>query len=413
MTECRTPVRVGRVTSSELDAADPLSSYRDRFVGAGTDLVYFDGNSLGRPLQVTGERLAQFVTGEWGTRLIRGWDEAWMDLPLTLGDALGRVALGAGPGQVTFGDSTTVLLYKAMRAAVAARPGRTELVLDRDNFPTDRYLAAGIAQECGLTLRWIDVDTAAGVRPDQVAGVVGEQTALVVLSHVAYRSAWLADAATITGLAHDAGALVLWDLSHSGGSVAVELDAWEVDLAVGCTYKYLNGGPGAPAYLYAARRHLATLEQPIQGWLGARDPFLMGPDYAPAEGIRRFQSGTPPVLSMLPVRDMLEVVEEAGIEAVRAKSVALTEYAVRLADELLSTLGVEVASPRDPALRGGHVTLRHPAMQQVTVRLWERDVIPDYRDPGGLRIGLSPLSTSFAEVEAGMTAVREELSRVC
>jgi kynureninase len=400
------------VTAAALDAADPLASYRDRFVGADTDLVYFDGNSLGRPLRVTGDRLAAFVSDEWGGRLIRGWDEEWFDLPLTLGDRLGRVALGAAPGQVTIGDSTTVLLYKAMRAAVAARPGRTELVLDRDNFPTDRYLAAGLAEECGLTLRWIDVDTAEGVHPEQVAAVVGEQTALVVLSHVAYRSAWLADAATITSLAHDAGALVLWDLSHSGGSVEVELDTWNVDLAVGCTYKYLNGGPGSPAYLYAARRHLATMEQPIQGWIGARDPFLMGPDYAPAEGVRRFQSGTPPVLSMLPVRDMLEVLEQAGIAAVREKSVALTQYAVQLADELLSTLGVEVASPRDPALRGGHVTLRHPSMEAVTARLWRRDVIPDYRDPGGLRIGLSPLSTSFAEVERGMTAVREELSQV-
>ncbi len=400
------------MTAAELDAADPLSSYRDRFVGADTDLVYFDGNSLGRPLKVTGERLVAFVDGAWGGRLIRGWDEGWMDLPLSLGDTLGRVLLGAGPGQVTLGDSTTVLLYKAMRAAVAARPGRTELVIDRDNFPTDRYVAAGIAEECGLTLRWIDVDTSAGVRPEQVAAVVGEQTALVVLSHVAYRSAWLADAATITGLAHDAGALVLWDLSHSGGSVPVHLDDWQVDLAVGCTYKYLNGGPGAPAYLYAAQRHLTRLEQPIQGWLGARDPFLMGPTYAPADGVRRFQSGTPPVLSMLPVRDMVEVLEEAGIEAVREKSVALTEYAVRLADELLADLGVEVASPRDPALRGGHVTLRHPAMAAATERLWKREVIPDYREPGGLRIGLSPLSTSFAEVEAGMRAVRETLAEV-
>ena len=400
------------MTAADLDAADPLAAYRDRFVGADTDLVYFDGNSLGRPLRVTGDRLAAFVSDEWGGRLIRGWDEGWFDLPLTVGDRLGRVALGAAPGQVTIGDSTTVLLYKAMRAAVAARPGRTELVLDRDNFPTDRYLAAGLAEECGLTLRWIDVDTAEGVRPEQVAAVVGEQTALVVLSHVAYRSAWLADAATITSLAHDAGALVLWDLSHSGGSVEVELDAWNVDLAVGCTYKYLNGGPGSPAYLYAARRHLATMEQPIQGWIGARDPFLMGPDYAPADGVRRFQSGTPPVLSMLPVSDMLEVLEEAGIAAVREKSVALTQYAVQLADELLSTLGVEVASPRDPALRGGHVTLRHPSMEAVTARLWQRDVIPDYRDPGGLRIGLSPLSTSFAEVQRGMTAVREELAQV-
>jgi kynureninase len=393
----------------ELDAADPLSAYRDRFVGAASDLVYFDGNSLGRPLRATAQTLADFVEREWGGRLIRGWDESWFDLPLTVGDDLGRVVLGAAPGQVTIGDSTTVLLYKAMWAAVTARPGRTEIVLDRDNFPTDRYVAAGIAQECGLTLRWIDVDTATGATVEQVAEAVGEQTALVVLSHVAYRSAWLADGPAITAAAHGAGALMLWDLSHSGGSVPVELDAWGADLAVGCTYKYLNGGPGSPAYVYVAQRHLDTFIQPIQGWIGATDPFLMGPTYAPAAGVRRFQSGTPPVLAMVPLRDMLALLEDVGMDAVRAKSIGLTTFAIELADELLVPLGAEVTTPRDPDRRGGHVTVRHPAMEEVTARLWERDVIPDYRDPGGLRIGLSPLSTSYAEVAAGIEAVRDLL----
>ena len=289
-----------------LDAADPLAAYRDRFVGAETPLVYFDGNSLGRPLQVTGPRLAEFVEQEWGGRLIRGWDERWFDLPRTLGDELGRVCLGAAPGQVAIGDSTTVLLYKLMRAAVAARPGRTEIVLDRDQFPTDRYVAAGVAAECGLTLRWIEVDTSAGVTADQLAEVVGPQTALVVLNHVAYRSAWLADVPELTRIAHDAGALVLWDLCHSAGVVPVELDAWGVDLAVGCTYKYLNGGPGSPAFLYVAARLLEELTQPIQGWMGAEDPFLMGPSYVPATGIRRFLSGTPAIVGMLALQDMVD-----------------------------------------------------------------------------------------------------------
>ena len=279
-----------------LDAADPLAAYRDRFVGAETPLVYFDGNSLGRPLKVTGPRLAEFVEHEWGGRLIRGWDERWFDLPRTLGDRLGEVCLGAAPGQVAIGDSTTVLLYKLMRAAVAARPGRTEIVLDRDQFPTDRYVAAGVAAETGLTLRWIEVDTTAGVTAEQLAEVVGPQTALVVLNHVAYRSAWLADVPELTRIAHDAGALVLWDLCHSAGVVPVELDAWEVDLAVGCTYKYLNGGPGSPAFLYVASRWQEELTQPIQGWMGADDPFLMGPSYVPATGIRRFLSGTPAIV---------------------------------------------------------------------------------------------------------------------
>ena len=394
-----------------LDAADPLAGHKDRFVGAETDLVYFDGNSLGRPLRATEQSLGRFVTGPWGERLIRGWDEEWFELPLTLGDELGRVALGAAAGQVAVGDSTTVLLYKAMRAAVAARPGRTEIVLHRDEFPTDRYVADGVARECGLTLRWIETDPTTGVTPARVAEVVTERTALVSLSHVAYRSAWLADAAAITGIAQDAGALVLWDLSHSGGSVPVELDAWGADLAVGCTYKYLNGGPGSPAYVYVAARHHDELVQPIQGWMGATDPFLMGPTYTPVAGVRRFLSGTPPVLGMLPLRDMLALVAEVGIDAIREKSTALTSYAVALADEQLAPLGVEVASPRDPARRGGHVTLRHPAMREVVAALWRRDVVPDYRDPGGLRIGLSPLSTSFAEVGAGLDAVADELRR--
>jgi kynureninase len=395
---------------ARLDARDPLAGHRERFVGAEAPLVYFDGNSLGRPLKVTGPRLAGFVEEQWGGRLIRGWDEVWMGLPLSIGDELGRVALGARPGQVAVGDSTTVLLYKLMRAAVAARPGRTEIVLDRDQFPTDRYVAAGVAEECGLTLRWIDVDPAAGVTADRLAAVVGPETALVVLNHVAYRSAYLADLPALTRIAQDAGALALWDLCHSAGVVPTGLDEAGVDLAVGCTYKYLNGGPGSPAFLYVAERLQDELTQPIQGWMGATDPFLMGPAYVPAPGVRRFLSGTPAILGMLALEDMLALVAEAGLDAIRAKSVALTAYAVDLADELLAPLGVELASPRDPALRGSHVTLNHPLMREVTAALWERDVIPDYRDPHGLRVGLSPLSTSFTEVRAGLESVREVLS---
>jgi kynureninase len=389
---------------------DPLASYRDRFVGADTDLVYFDGNSLGRPLLVTADRLRDFVLEEWGGRLIRGWDERWFDLPLTLGDEIGRVCLGAAPGQVAVADSTTVLIYKLMRAAVAARPGRTEIVIDRDNFPTDRYVADGVARECGLTLRWVEVDTTAGLTPELVADAVSERTALVVASHVAYRSAWLADMAAITRVAHDAGALVLWDECHSAGSVPVELDACGVDLAVGCTYKYLNGGPGAPAWLYVATRHLDTMTQPIQGWMGAQDPFLMGPTYAPTPGVRRFVSGTPPVVGMLAVADMVELLDEVGVDAVRQKSVGLTEHAIAQADSELAGLGVTVASPRAAEQRGGHVTLQHPDMARVVAALWERDVIPDYRDPGGLRVGLSPLSTSYDEVDRGIAAVKEQLA---
>lgn len=400
--------------ASALDAADPLRRHRDAFVGSETSLVYFDGNSLGRPLRASVDRLTAFAREEWGGRLIRGWDESWMQLPFTIGDAIGRAVIGAAPGQTVVGDSTTVLLYKLVRAAFDAQhatdPARIEIVVDRDNFPTDRYLVDGIARERGGRVRWIDVDLSSGVSADALRAAVGPATAVVLLSHVAYRSGYMADAAALTAIAHDAGALVVWDLCHSAGSVPVLADEWGFDLAVGCTYKYLNGGPGSPAFAYVADRHQDELAQPIQGWMGAADVFSMGPEYRAAAGMRRFLSGTPPIVGMLAIQDTLAMIEDAGIDAIRAKSVSLTEFAVRVADAILAPLGVSVASPRDPASRGGHVTLSHPAMRVVTARLWSEDVIPDYRDPDGLRIGLSPLSTSFAETLAGLHAVREAVA---
>lgn len=397
--------------AAALDASDPLAPVRAEFIGADSPLVYFDGNSLGRPLRRSAERLERFVHEQWGERLIRGWDESWMQLPFEIGDALGRSVIGAAAGQTVIGDSTTVLLYKLIRAAfdaqLAGDAARREIVVDTDNFPTDRYLVEGIAAERGGRVRWIEVDRASGVTADALQAVVGPQTAVVVLSQIAYRSGFLADAATLTRIAHDAGALVLWDLCHSAGSVPIECDAWGVDLAVGCTYKYLNGGPGSPAFAYVAARHQSALTQPIQGWMGSADVFAMGPEYTPAAGMRRFLSGTPPIVGMLALQDTVALIERVGIDAIRRKSISLTEYAVRLADELLAPHGVTVASPRDAARRGGHVTLQHPSMRAVTSRLWAHDVIPDYRDPGGLRIGLSPLSTGYAETLRGMDAVRE------
>ena len=382
-----------------------------RFVGADSDLVYFDGNSLGRPVAAAADRLTEFVHQQWGGRLIRGWDERWMDLPTTLGDDLARICLGAAPGQTAIGDSTTVWLYKLMRAAVdhAVRtdPGRTEIVIDTDNFPTDRYVAEGIAAERGLTLRWIEVDTSAGVTADQLREAVSERTALVVINHVAYRSAWLADAPELTRIAHDAGALVLWDLCHSAGASRSRSTSGTPTSPSAAPTSTSTAAPARPPSATSTRGSRTSSTQPIQGWMGHADPFLMGPGYTPAQGIRRFISGTPPILGMVAMQSMLELVEEAGMEAIRAKSVALTSYAVELADATLPE--VTLASPRDPAQRGGHVTLHHDRMREVTARLWERDVIPDYRDPGGLRIGLSPLSTSFDEVERGMAAVAEAL----
>jgi kynureninase len=397
--------------ASQLDAADPLARFRSRFVAADDPSVvaYLDGNSLGRPLTVTGERLAAFVAGEWGRGLIRSWDDAWMAEPLTVGDRLAKVALGAAPGQVIVADSTTVLLYKLIVAGVGARPGRDEVVIDVANFPTDRFIVDGIAAERGLSVRYLTPSHAAGVRPADVAAAIGERTALVVLSHVAYRSGFLADMAAITTAAHEAGALILWDLCHSVGVLPIELDACGVDLAAGCTYKYLNGGPGSPAFCYVATRLQEELRQPVWGWMGASDPFAMAEEYQPAKGIRKFISGTPPVLAMQPLKDMLELIAEAGLAAVRRKSVALTEHAIALADEVLAPLGAVLASPRDAAERGSHVTVDHPRFAEVTAALWKSGVIPDFRPPDGIRIGLSPLSTSFAELERGVEAIARQL----
>jgi len=395
-----------------LDAADPLRSYRDRFlIPDGSDVVaYFDGNSLGRPLRSTAERLDRFVQDEWAGRLIRGWTDGWLGWPEQVGDQVGRAALGAGPGQVVVADSTTVLLYKLARAAVDARPGRREVVLDFDNFPTDRYVLEGIAAERDLSLRWIRADPETGVTPEQVADVVGPQTALVVLSHVAYRSGWIADAAAITRVTHAAGALVLWDLSHSVGSVPVRLDEWEVDLAVGCSYKYLNGGPGAPAFGYLRSEHHGGLQQPIWGWMGRADAFEMAHGYQAAPGMRGVLSGTPPILAMVPLIAGLELIEAAGMAEIRAKSLRLTGFALELADAWLAPLGVAVVSPRADDHRGGHITLQRKGFRDVLAELWKRGVIPDYREPDGIRIGPAPLSTSFAEVHAGMKLFRDVLA---
>src|SRR3954471_20100850 len=395
--------------AAELDAADPLRALGERFVASDV-AAYLDGNSLGRPPRDAPARIERFVREAWGGRLIRGWDEGWLEWPEVVGDRLGGIALGAAPGQVLVADSTSVMLYKLARAAVAARSGRREIVLDVNDFPTDRYVLEGIADECGLELRFLDTPVDAGATPELVAAAVGPTTALVAFSHVNYRSAHVADAGAITRIAHGAGALVLWDLSHAAGVVEVALDDWGADLAVGCTYKYLNAGPGSPAFGYVRAEHQAALQQPVQGWLGRRDPFTMGPGYEPADGLRRFVSGTPPILAMVPLACSLDVLEGAGLAAVRAKSIALGDYAIELTDTLLAPHGVTVASARDGARRGGHVTLRHDAFRSLLEGLWHDGVIADFREPDCLRIGLSPLQTTFAEVHRGLSALADRVA---
>jgi kynureninase len=399
--------------AAALDAADQLAGFRDEFIGSDDPAIcaYLDGNSLGRPLRATRDRIGSFVEQIWGKRLIRAWDEGWMDDPIRIGDEIGRVALGAASGQTVVGDSTSVMLYKWIRAALASQPGRDEIIVDIGNFPTDRFVVEGIAAELGTYLQWLRAERSGGITADQVSEVVGSRTALVLLSDVAFRSGYLADVPAITALAHDHGALVLWDVCHSAGVIPQQLDDWQVDLAVGCTYKYLNGGPGSPAFGYVRADLLQRLRQPIQGWMGSSSPFEMAGRYTPSDGIRRFLSGTPSIIGMLAIQDMLALIERAGIAAIRAKSIALTEFAIQISDRILDPLGVHIGSPRDPARRGSHITLEHPEFRVATARLWERGVIPDFRPPDGLRIGLSPLSTSFAEVYRGLLAVREVLSR--
>ncbi len=385
-----------RDAAAALDLEDPLRAFRERFE-IDPDVVYLDGNSLGCLPRVAAERLEDVVREGWGRRGVRAWDEGWLDLPVSVGDRLGTAVLGAAPGQVVVADSTTVCFYKLVCAALDARPGRSQIVTDRDNFPTDRYVLEGVARARGLQLVWLDGD------PETVTSVIGPDTALVTFSHVSYRSARIADMARVNQAVHEAGALMLWDLSHSAGSVPLSLDGDHADLAVGCTYKYLNGGPGAPAYMYVRRELQVELRQPIWGWLGRRDPFEMAPGYEAAAGMRGFLSGTPPVLALAAVDEGVRLVAEAGIDAIRAKGIALTELAITLADEF----GIRVASPRDPARRGAHVALSHADARALCARLIERGVIPDYRRPDVIRFGFSPLTTRFVDVWDGMVALRE------
>ena len=398
-----------RAAVEQLDREDPLAAFRAEFLIPDETTVYMDGNSLGRPPARVAEALALVVARGWSERLIRSWTEGWMDLALELGDRIGAL-IGAAAGQTAVADSTTVCFYKAACAALDARPGRTEIVTDPGNFPTDRYVLESLAAARGLWLRWLEpADPTRGPSAAELAALVGERTALVTFTHGDYRSAAILDMAAITRVAHDAGALTLWDLSHSVGAVEVSLDGAGADLAVGCTYKYLCGGPGSPAFIYVRRELANTLRQPIWGWLGRLDPFRMDPGYEPAEGIRAFLSGTPPILALHALEPGIELVTRAGIERIRAKGIALTELAIALADAWLAQHGVSVASPRDGAVRGAHVALAHADAAALCEQLAGRGVLADYRAPDVVRIGLSPLSTRFAEVWDGLSVLRELL----
>jgi len=383
-----------RAHAAQLDRADRLGRFRDRFEHGDGDRIYVDGNSLGR-LSHDARAALQATVAEWGTRLVTGWHD-WVDLAGRAGDALGAAALGARPGQALACDSTTVNLYKLAGAAVAARAGA--IVVPADDFPTDRYVLEGLAAAHGRELRMLAGDPIAPLDVEAVAAAA-QGAALVVLSHVNYRSGALTDMAAITPAVQTAGAFVLWDLCHSAGAVDVPLDASGADLAVGCTYKYLNAGPGSPAFLYVAERHLPELRSPIQGWFSQADQFAMGPRYEPVAGVGRFLAGTPPVIGLAAVMAAAEMLAEAGIAAVRDKAAALTGLAVELHDERLAGLGFSLGTPRAAVDRGSHVSLRHPDAWRICRALIEHaNVIPDFRRPDSIRFGLPPLYTRFTDV---------------
>ena len=384
-----------------MDAQDPLHPLLERFAAPDPTLIYFDGNSLGRPPRSTAERLVRVVAEEWAGELIAGWDH-WMDLPTQVGDALARDVLGAADDEVIVADSTTVNLYRLAAAALDARPGRGSILMDAADFPTDRYVLEGLAASRGQTIRWLDGDPIEGPGHHAIEAVLDEDVALVVLSHVNYRSAAIADIAAIGARARAVGALTLWDLSHTAGIVPVDLAGIGADLAVGCTYKYLNAGPGAPAFQYVRRDLQDVLRTPIQGWLGRRDPFDMGPGWVSASGIRGWLSGTPSLLGLVAVDEGVRLVAEAGMDRIRTKSEALTAFTVDTVDAWSEDLGCRIGSPRDPARRGGHVSLRHPRARELRDALAAVGVVADFRQPDSLRIGLSPITTSFEDVAVGL-----------
>ena len=388
-----------------MDAEDPLGGFRAQFAMPDPALVYLDGNSLGRPPLAAIEALERIAREGWAGDLIRGWD-TWLDMPLRVGDLLADGVLGASPGEVVVTDSTTVNLFRVASAALDARPGRRAVAMARSEFPTDRYVIEGLAATRGLEIRWLNEDPVEGVTPADVERVVDADLALLVLSHVNYRSAAIVDMPGITALVREAGGLVLWDLSHAAGAVPVELAANGADLAVGCTYKFLNGGPGAPAYLFVRRELQDVLRPPIQGWFAQADQFAMGPRFEPRAGIAGWLVGTPGILGLTAAEAGIALSAEAGAGPIRAKSVALTEYAIELLEAWLAPLGCSLGSPRDSARRGSHVSIRHPDAKRLTAELIERHVIPDFREPDSIRIGLSPLTTSFEDVHRGLGALR-------
>ena len=401
---------LSRSFAENMDSNDPLASYRASFVITDPDLVYLDGNSLGRLTQTILERVQQVTEQEWGTDLIRAWNENWWEAPVRIGEKIARL-VGAAPGQVIACDTVSVNLFKLASAALALRPDRIRIVTDMLNFPSDLYILQGLVHSLGgkhtiLRIGSLDGDVTPDL--DALAAAIDDSTALLTLSHVTFKSGYLYDMRAFTEMAHHHGALVIWDLSHSAGAVPVILDACNADFAIGCTYKYLNGGPGAPAFMYIRKELQEQVVSPIWGWWGQNTPFAFGLDYLPAPGVTRFLTGSMPILSLLAMEAALDPLLEAGLERLRAKSLLLSEYLIYLSDTLLSPLGFHLGSPRTPERRGSHISLHHPEGYRINRALIEEmNVLPDFREPDNLRLGLTPLYTSFSEVWLGVDRIRQ------
>ena len=397
-----------RSTAQALDAKDPLSKYRDEFMIADPSLCYLDGNSLGRMPNATVGVVENYLRGEWATKLVSGWTD-WIDEAQSVGDLIGRASLGAAVGQMLCVDTTSVNFYQLCSAAVDARSDRKTVITDTANFPTDRYILEGICKQRGLKLVVIDDDDGEEfISPEMLAAVLNDDVALVSLSVIQYRSGVLHDVAKLTQLARDAGALFVWDASHAVGVVPMQYDRDKVDLAVGCTYKYGNSGPGSPAWLYVSHRVQSELNVPIQGWFAQDDQFAMGQGFDRTTGMRGFQIASPSIIGMRCVTTAFEMIERAGLSAIAQKAAQGTELMLALHDAWLEPLGFSVVTPRDSKRRGGHISVRHPDSQKISeaMRIFG-NVIGDFRQPDCIRLAISPLPTSYVEVFDGFERIRD------
>lgn len=400
--------------AAQLDSQDPLAQFRERFVIDDPDLIYLDGNSLGRLPKDTIPHLEDLIRNQWGKGLIEGWNKSWFEMPTRIGSRIAQL-IGARADEVVVCDTTSVNLFKLASAALRYQADKKDIVSDEFNFPTDLYIYQGVIDILGggHHLELIRSSDSITIPDQEVNDKITNNTALVALTQVAFKSAFMYDIQKVTDLAHQRGALVLWDLSHSVGAVPLELNDWDVDLAVGCTYKYLNGGPGSSAFLYVRKELQDKLNPSIWGWFADQDPFAFNLEFTPADSISRFQISTPHILSLAGIEPALEILLEAGMDNLRGKSIKQTDYLIYLAQEMLLSLDFKIGSPLDSGQRGSHVSLRHPEAYRICRALIDPQpgdtnlkVIPDFRAPDNIRLGIAPLYTSYSDIHRAVIRLK-------